>query len=123
MERRTKRFPLRLPMTVRWTTQSGISEAESESQDVSSGGIYFFLSEHIEAGSPVEIVMTLPAEDALESRTHLRCRGRVQRTEVTESNRIGVAAQIERYDFFTQTRMIARSWDEPSVTVGFERRN
>ena len=106
-------------MTVRWTIQSRILEAETESQDVSSGGIYFFLSEHIEAGSPVEIVMTLPAEDALESRTHLRCRGHVQRTEVTESNRIGVAAQIERYDFFTQTRMIARSWDmKESVPAG-----
>jgi hypothetical protein len=120
MERRTRRFPLHLPMTVRWTTRSGISEAETESQDVSSGGIYFFLSEHIEEGSPVEIVVTLPAEDALESRTHLRCRGRVQRTDVIESNRVGVAAQIERYDFFTETRMIARSWDlkEPPVPSG-----
>jgi hypothetical protein len=82
-------------------TQSGVSEAETESQNVSSGGIYFFLSERVEDGSSVEIVMTLPAEDALESRTHLRCRAHVQRTEVIESNRIGVAAQIERYDFFT----------------------
>ena len=120
MERRTRRFPLHLPMTVRWTTQSGVSEAETESQDVSSGGIYFFLSEHIEDGSPVEIVMTLPPEDALESRTNLRCRGRVQRMEVIESNRIGVAVQIERYDFFTETRMIDRSWDlkEPPLAAG-----
>jgi hypothetical protein len=44
MERRgTERFPLNLPMTVRWTTRSGIGEAQTESQDVSSGGIYFFL--------------------------------------------------------------------------------
>jgi PilZ domain len=120
MERRTKRFRLHLPMTVRWTTQFGVSEVETESQDVSSGGIYFFLCEHIEDGSPVEIVMTLPAEDALESRTHLRCRGRVQRTEVIESNRIGVAAQIERYDFFTASRMVARNWDvkEPPLPAG-----
>lgn len=104
-------------MTVRWTTQSGISEAQTESCDVSSGGIYFVLSEHIEHGSSVEIVMTLPAEDALESRTRLHCQGRVRRSEVVELNRIGVAAQIERYDFFTETRMNARGRDlkEPSV--------
>src|SRR5215469_15833009 len=111
MGRRARRFPLHLPMTVRWTTQSGVSEAETDSRDVSSGGIYFFLSEQIEDGSPVEIVMTLPPEDAPESRTHLRCRGRVQRTEMLETNRIGVAVQIERYDFFTESRMVAHNWD------------
>jgi hypothetical protein len=84
MERRAKRFPLHLPMTVRWTTRSGITVAPTESQDVSSGGIYFFLSKQIEEGSRVEIVMTLPHEVALESRTRVRCQGRVQRTEVIE---------------------------------------
>jgi hypothetical protein len=40
--------------------------------------------------------------------------------EVIESNRVGVAVQIERYDFFTETRMIDRSWDlkEPPLAAG-----
>jgi hypothetical protein len=111
MEHHTSRLSLHLPMRVQWATRSGISEAETESQNVSSGGIYFFLSEHIEDGSPVEIVMTLPAEDALESRTRLRCRGRVRRTEVIAADHIGVAAQIESYEFFTETRIVGRSCD------------
>jgi hypothetical protein len=48
---------MKLPMTVRWATRSGIAEAQTESQDVSSRGIYFFLSKQIEDVSPVEIVL------------------------------------------------------------------
>jgi hypothetical protein len=100
MERRaTERFPLNLSMTVRWTSRSGIAEAQTWSQDVSSGGVYFFLPKQIEDGSPVEIVMTVPDEITLESRTRVRCHGRVQRTKVIELNRVGVAARIESYEF------------------------
>jgi hypothetical protein len=99
MERRRKRFPLHLPMTVRWTTRFGTKEAQTESQDVSSGGIYFFLSKQIEDDSPVEIVMTLPHEVALEGPTRVRCQGRVRRTKVIELKRVGVAAQIQNYEF------------------------
>lgn len=95
MERRaTERFPLNLPMTVRWRTRSGIAEAHTESRDVSSAGIYFFLSKEIKDGSTIEIVMALPHD-----RTRIRCRGRVQRTKIIELNRVGVAAQIEKYEF------------------------
>jgi hypothetical protein len=100
MERRvTERFPLNLPMTVRWTTASGIAEAQTKSEDVSSRGIYFCLSKRIEDGSPVEVVMTLPNQITSVGRMHVCCTGRVQRTEVVELNRIGVAVQLEHYEF------------------------
>lgn len=99
--RAAERFRLNLPMTVRWTTQSGIAEAHTYSRDVSSRGIYFFLQKQIEDNSHVEIVLTFPDEIQLtgQGRTRVYCRGRVRRTEVMESDRIGVAAQIERYRF------------------------
>jgi PilZ domain len=97
--RATERFPLNLPMTVRWTTRSGIAEAQTESQDVSSRGIYFFLPKQIKDGSEVEIVIILPRENTLDGRRRVHCQGRVQRTEVMELNRVGVAAQIESYEF------------------------
>jgi hypothetical protein len=100
IERRaTERFPLKLPMTVRWTTPSGETEAHTESQDVSSGGIYFFLSRQIEDGSPVEIEMILLNEVTLAGRMFVWCKGHVQRIDAVEPNRIGVAAQIEHYQF------------------------
>ena len=99
MERLAKRFPLRLPTRVRWTTGSGTTEAKTESRDVSSRGIYFFLSEQIEDGSPVEIVINLPHKIASDGRSRVLCKGYVQRTEVIKVNRIGVAARIESYEF------------------------
>ena len=100
MERRvTERFPLSLPMTVRWMTPSGMAEAQTKSEDVSSRGIYFCLSKRIEDGSPVEVVMTLPNEITSVGRMHVCCTGRVHRTEVIELNRIGVAVQLEHYEF------------------------
>jgi hypothetical protein len=100
IERRaTERFPLNLPMTFRWTTRSGIAEARTESEDVSSRGIYCFLPKQIEDGSPVEIVMTLAPEIPLDGRNHVRCQGRVRRSEVIRLNRVGVAVQIEHYEF------------------------
>jgi len=103
LERRvTIRFPLKLPMTVRWTTPTGIAEVQTESQDVSSGGVYFCLPKQIEASSPVEIVMMLPNEITLVGRMQVCCEGRVRRTQLLELNRVGVAAQIEHYEFLRE---------------------
>jgi len=99
MERRARRFPLHLSATVRWTTGSGIAEAQTHSQDVSSRGIYFFLPKRIEKGSPVEILLNLPHEVDVDARPHVLCKGHVQRTEVLEADRVGVAARIESYEF------------------------
>ena len=35
---------MRLPLTVRWTTGAAVGETSTESRDVSSRGVYFFLS-------------------------------------------------------------------------------
>ena len=111
MERRAQRFPLHLSATVRWMTGSGAAEAKTESQDVSSRGIYFFLPQRIENGSPVEILISLPQETALDGRPRVLCRGHVQRTEMVKPDRIGVAARFESYEFVhaseTQSRLPA----------------
>jgi hypothetical protein len=89
-------------MTVRWTSQSGIVEAQTQSQDVSSRGIYFFLKQgQIEKGSQVEIVLTFPDGIILADSTPTRvcCQGRVRRTQAIEPDCIGIAAEIERYRF------------------------
>ena len=111
--RAAERFRLNLPMTVRWDTASGIAEAHTQSRDVSSRGVYFFLQKQIENGSRLEIVLTFPDQIRLsgQGRTRVYCRGRVRRTEVMESDRVGVAAQIETY------RFLAANEDEHSLCV------
>ena len=99
-ERRSaQRFQIKLPMTVRWTSGSAIGEARTESRDVSSRGVYFFLPKDVKNGSPVEIVLTLPHEITLAGPVRVRCLGRVQRNEEEEEGRSGVVAEIERYEF------------------------
>jgi hypothetical protein len=97
--RATQRFQIRLPMIVRWTSGSAIGEASTESRDVSSRGVYFFLPKEVSSGSPVEILLTLPHEITLAGPVKVRCLGRIKRAEVDEPGRIGVVAQIERYEF------------------------
>ena len=97
--RATQRFQIRLPMIVRWTSGSAIGEASTESRDVSSRGVYFFLPKEVSNGSPVEILLTLPHEITLAGPVKVRCLGRIKRAETDEPGRIGVVAQIERYEF------------------------
>src|SRR5271170_1958279 len=97
--RTTQRFSMRLPLTVRWTTGAAVGETSTESRDVSSRGVYFFLSKDVKEGSPVEILLTLPNEITLAGPVKVRCLGRVQRTEPREEGSVGVVAAIERYEF------------------------
>src|SRR6266566_2126799 len=97
--RTTQRFSMRLPLTVRWTAGAAVGETSTESRDVSSRGVYFFLSKDVREGSPVEILLTLPNEITLAGPVRVRCLGRVQRTEPREEGAVGVVAAIERYEF------------------------
>ncbi|HVA93561.1 MAG TPA: PilZ domain-containing protein [Candidatus Dormibacteraeota bacterium] len=97
--RTTQRFQIRLPMVVRWTNGAGIGEVSTESRDVSSRGVYFFLPKEVTQGSPVEILLTLPHEITLAGPVKVRCLGRIKRADIDEPDRVGVVAQIERYEF------------------------
>ena len=91
--RTTQRFSMRLPLTVRWTTGAAVGETSTESRDVSSRGVYFFLQKDVKEGSPVEILLTLPNEITLAGPVRVRCLGRVQRTESRDEGAVGVVAE------------------------------
>ena len=97
--RSSRRFLMRLPLTVRWTDELVVGEAETESREVSSRGIYFHLPKGLRSGSPLEIVMTLPHELTQAGPVRVRCLGRVLRSSPEHSGDVGVAAAIERYEF------------------------
>src|SRR5580700_7951764 len=99
-ERRvSRRFLMRLPLTVRWTDENVVGEADTESREVSSRGLYFTLPTGLRGGSPVEIVMTLPHDPTPAGPVRVRCLGRVLRSSQENSGEMGVAAAIERYEF------------------------
>lgn len=98
---------MELPLTVRWTSDSGVGEAEAESREVSSRGLYFSLPKDVKSGSPVEIVMTLPHERTLVGPIRVSCLGQIVRTQQENGGSFGVAVAIVRYNFLRSDEFAA----------------
>ena len=104
-ERRSrKRYPLKLLLSVRPSGISALGETLTESRDVSSHGVYFFMQQPLNSGLPLEITLTLPSEITCGEPVRVRCEARVQRAETATGGRVGIAAKIERYRFLPGKR-------------------
>lgn len=101
--RKRTRYPLQLRLSVRPSGAPGAAEILTESRDVSSRGVFFFLQEPLKSGL-LDIVLTLPSEITGGEPVRVRCEARVQRTETVQPGRVGVAAKIERYRFLPGKR-------------------
>ena len=96
-----KRFPLRLPVTVRKPKSS--RKHRGSTSDVSAGGAYFSADADFKVGSVIEFAITLPHQ-ALGTRkdVELHCSGRVVRAEARtrkKQGRKGLACIIDQYKF------------------------
>jgi PilZ domain len=111
MERRaTRRFRIKLPLMVRWANRSGNWETQAESEDITSRGVYFFLPAEIEKGSSVEVIIVMPHQITLAEPVRVRCRGRVGRTEIKDTDRVGVVVEIQQYRFLREIeKTVART--------------
>jgi len=112
--RASRRFLIRIPLTVRWANEHVIGEANTESREVSSRGVYFHLPKDLQRDLPVEIIMTLPHELTQAGPVWVRCQGRVLRSSPENSGAVGVAVAMEGYQF-----MRTASGAEPDVPQGF----
>jgi PilZ domain len=105
--RRSQRFNFGVPLTVQWSNGSERRSAHTITQDVSSGGVFFFLPEAIPDGTAVEIEMTLPAQITLGTPVRVRCQGRIQRCVLTPGESTGMATMIEKYEFLSSNEEVA----------------
>jgi hypothetical protein len=97
-KRATRRFALRLPVTVRYGEDT--QDHDAQTRDVSARGICFYINSAIQAGAGIDFTLTLPPEITLTESIRVRCRGRVVRVEGGGSNgRMAVAAVIDEYEF------------------------
>ncbi len=97
-KRSTRRFALRLPVTVRYGEKD--EEHSAQTRDVSARGICFFVDSAIQAGSAIDFTLTLPPEITLTESIRVRCKGRVVRVEGgSPANKMAVAAVIDEYEF------------------------
>ncbi len=101
-QRATRRFALRLPVTIKFT-DGQVSEAQAQTRDVSARGVFFFMDSRIEEGSTIEFTLTLPPEITLTESIRVRCRGKVVRVDQGgPGSKIGIGAVIEHYDFVSE---------------------
>jgi hypothetical protein len=114
-----RRFDMRLPAIVRLETvplesarpegagPAGASptvatttEVQTETQNVSARGVFFYLDRALEAGTKLEVTLTFPPHVTLTDAVRVRFTARVIRVEhPLPSARIGTAAMIEDYEF------------------------
>ena len=101
-KRATRRFALRLPVSVRY----GETEEEhaAQTRDVSARGICFYIDSAIQAGSAIDFTLTLPPEITLTESIRVRCKGRVMRVEGGDPvGKLPVAAVIDEYEFLADS--------------------
>jgi len=101
-QRTTRRFALKLPLSVR-TANGSSAEVAAETEDVSSRGVYFYLEGEVQEGSVIEFTLTLPQEITLTQGIRVKCTGRVIRVDgAGMAGQVGIAAAIEKYDFLSE---------------------
>jgi len=101
-ERRTaRRYDLTLPVIIRVPVEKEMSSRNGKTRDISTRGVYFTIDQDLGAGAELDITLTLPSEVTRGSEVFIRAMGKVVRIDKTlesDSNRVGVAAVIERYE-------------------------
>jgi hypothetical protein len=97
-ERRTmRRFDMRLPAVVRLDQDD---EFQTETQNVSARGVFFYLDRPVPAGTRCEVILTFPPHITLTDAVRVRFTARVIRVDSPlPSLRVGTAAMIEDYEF------------------------
>ncbi len=102
-ERRSaRRYDLSLPIIIRVPSERAMdSSQQGKTRDISTRGLYFVIDQDLQAGSELDITLTLPAEITHGTEVFVRALGKVIRVEQRledDDLRMGVAAVIQRYD-------------------------
>lgn len=99
--RATRRYDLSLPIIIRVRTELAVETQQGKTRDISTSGLYFVTEQNLEAGSDLDIMLTLPPEITQRTEVFVRGLGKVVRVEPHsggDDERTGVAAVIARYD-------------------------
>jgi hypothetical protein len=92
-----RRFDMRLPAVVRLDQDN---EFQTETQNVSARGVFFYLDRPVATGTSCEVTLTFPPHITLTDAVRVRFTARVIRSESPlPSARVGTAAMIEDYEF------------------------
>ena len=116
-----RRFDMRLPAVVT-IANSDLGEINTETQNVSARGVFFYLDRTLPEGSRVDVTMTFPPHVTLTDSVRVRFTARVLRVESPlPASRVGIAALIEEYEFLRNTpedflKNLAEEWKKSNST-------
>ena len=97
--RAIRRFDMRLPAAIRIQGET-THEFQTETQNVSARGVFFYFDRMLPENARIEVTLTFPPHVTLTDAVRVRFQGRVVRVEPPlPSARVGVAAEIENYEF------------------------
>jgi hypothetical protein len=96
IRRKLPRFGMELPLEV---TAGNAVKIEGTTRDLSARGVYFFIERDAFFDRTVEFTVIFPKEVTGHSSLMVRCLGSVLRVEASGHGKIGVAAEIQRYEF------------------------
>lgn len=96
------RFPMRLPMKVKFFDERPFEES-TFTRDVSSSGVFFYLDGYVQnhpgERESIEFTLTLPLTSALAQEIRVRYTAEVVRVEALPDGKLGVAAKTSRHEF------------------------
>jgi hypothetical protein len=95
--RRNPRFEMQLPIEI--ALKDKVGRVIGITRNVSAAGVYFYVEPDAIGGPTVEFVLTFPPEITLVKSLKVRCTGRVIRIDTNGRRGVGVATEIEHYEF------------------------
>lgn len=98
-----RRFDMHLPAAIKFADTG--DEVQTETQNVSARGIFFYLDHALEEGTKIEVTMTFPPHITMTDPVRVRFRARIIRVEEPlPVSRVGIAAAIEEYEFLRSSQ-------------------
>ena len=95
--RAVRRFDMHLPALIR--SADRFQEFITETLNISARGVFFYIDGQIAPRTRIEVTLTLPSQVTVSDSVRVRFTGRVVRVESGRSARLGIAAEIEEYEF------------------------
>ena len=105
--RRTQRFAVQLPVTIR--LQGSDHEGYGFIQDLSAGGVLFYTDYPLSEGDAAELTLHMPAEITLGETMRVRCRAKVVRiVPPAGGTACGIAVRLEGYEYLPEPESMTK---------------